>query len=71
MPVHVVIPCSHYILAKPTKIYKIYVTMAVLRIRNRCNLIGATHIPVAPRLIHKGSPDPKFLGLGAARLLCY
>ena len=40
--------------------------MAVLR--NRCDLIGATHIPVAPRLIYKDSPDPILLGLGAARL---
>ena len=40
--------------------------MAVLR--NRCDLIGATHIPVAPRLIYKDSPDPILLGSGAARL---
>ena len=66
MPVHVVIYSSHYITAKPTKIYKKYVTMAVLR--NRCDLIGATHIPVAPRLMYKDSPDPIPLGSGAARL---
>ena len=41
--------------------------MAVLR--NRCDLIGATYIPVAPRLIYKDSPDPIYtLGSGAARL---
>ena len=63
--VQVVIPAT--ITAKPTKIHKIYVTMAVLR--NRCDLIGATHIPVAPRLIYKDSPDPIYtLGSGAARL---
>ena len=60
MLVHAVIPAT--ITAKPTKIYKIYVTMAVLR--NRCDLI-----PVAPRLIYKDSPDPILLGPGAARLV--
>ena len=40
--------------------------MAVLR--NRCDLIGATHIPVAPRLIYKDSPDHILLGLSTARL---
>ena len=64
MLVHVVIPAT--ITAKLTKIYKVYVTTAVLR--NRCDLIGATHIPVAPRLIYKDSPDPILLGSGAARL---
>ena len=65
MLVNVFIPAT--ILAKSTKIYKIYVTMAVLH--NRCDLIGATRILVVPRLIYKDSPDPMFLGLGAARLV--
>ena len=62
--VHVVISAT--ITAKPTKIYETYVTMAVLR--NRCDLIGATHIPMVPRIIYKDSADPILLGLGAARL---
>ena len=64
MLVHMVIPTT--ITAKPTKRYKIYMTMVVLR--NRCDLIGATHIPVVPRLIYENSPDPILLGSGAARL---
>ena len=60
MLVHVVITAT--ITAKPTKIYKIYVTMAVLR--NRCDLIGATHITVAPRVIYKDSPDPIIFRVG-------
>ena len=63
--VHVVIPAT--ITTKPTKIYEVYVTMAVLR--NRCDLIGATHIPVAPYLIYKDSPDPIPLGSGTVRLM--
>ena len=62
--VHVVIPATT--LVKPTKIYMIYVTMAVLH--NRCDLIGATHIPVVPHLIYKDSPDPILLGSGTTRL---
>ena len=40
--------------------------MAVLH--NCHDLIGATHIPVAPHLIYKDSPDPMFLGSGTMRL---
>ena len=59
-----VIPAN--IIAKQTKIYKIYVTKAVLH--NHCGLIGTLHILVAPHLIYKDSPDPLFLGWDAARL---
>ena len=50
--------------------------MAVFR--NRRDSIGATHIPVAPRLLYKDlvetnkdSPEPILLGSGAARLALY
>ena len=36
--------------------------MAVLR--NRCDLIGAIHILVTPRVIYKDSPDPFIFRVG-------